>query len=95
MEQQDKRFEQLRFERKFVIIPYVIFAIIILAFNIFYTDLKIMMTLFGLFFAYNLIMLFIAFIKHFKRTLILMLILSIISGASFFFLIYVFAINHM
>ncbi|EHJ07075.1 hypothetical protein [Staphylococcus simiae] len=95
MEQQDKRFEQLRFERKFVIIPYVIFAIIILALNIFYTDLKIMMTLFGLFFAYNLVMLFMAFIKHFKRTLILMLILSIISGVAFFFLIYVFAINHM
>ena len=47
------------------------------------------MALFGIFFAYNLGMLFIAFIRHFKRTLILTLILTILSGAAFFTLLYV------
>ena len=43
------------------------------------------MVLFGLFFAYNLGMLFIAFIRHFKRTLILTLILTILSGIAFLY----------
>ena len=46
------------------------------------------MTLFGLFFAYNLGILFIAFINKYKRTLILTLILTILS-ATFFTLLYV------
>lgn len=53
MTNEDKRFEQLRFECKFIVIPYVIYAVIVLLLNIFYSDLKITMTLFGLFFAYN------------------------------------------
>ncbi|HCX9779472.1 TPA: hypothetical protein O0140_002651, partial [Staphylococcus aureus] len=53
MTNEDKRFEQLRFERKFIVIPYLIYAVIVLLLNIFYSDLKITMTLFGLFFAYN------------------------------------------
>lgn len=47
------------------------------------------MTLFGLFFAYNLGILFIAFINKYKRTLILTLILTILSAATFFTLLYV------
>ncbi|MDQ7157578.1 hypothetical protein RCF69_07650, partial [Staphylococcus warneri] len=39
-------------------------------------------------------LLFIAFIRHFKRTLILTLVLTILSGAAFFTLLYVFGINH-
>ncbi|NMT22146.1 hypothetical protein HGQ72_13570, partial [Staphylococcus aureus] len=55
MTNEDKRFEQLRFECKFIVIPYVIYAVIVLLLNIFYSDLKITMTLFGLFFAYNVV----------------------------------------
>ena len=51
------------------------------------------MSLFGLFFAYNLGILFIAFINRFKRTLILSLILTVLSGATFFTLLYVFGLN--
>lgn len=94
MTNEDKRFEQLGFERKFIIIPYVIYAVIVLLLNIFYSDLKITMTLFGLFFAYNVVILFIAFLKHYKRTLILSFILAILSGAGFFGIIYVYGINH-
>ncbi len=49
MTNEDKRFEQLRFERKFIVIPYLIYAVIVLLFDT-YSDLKITMTLFGLFF---------------------------------------------
>lgn len=94
MTNEDKRFEQLRFERKFIVIPYVIYAVIVLLLNIFYSDLKITMTLFGLFFAYNVVILFIAFIKHYKRTLLLSLILTVLSSAAFFGIIYVYGINH-
>lgn len=52
------------------------------------------MALFGLFFAYNLGLLFIAFIRHFKRTLILTLVLTVLSGAAFFTLLYVFGLRH-
>ena len=45
MTNEDKRFEQLRFERKFIVIPYLIYAVIVLLLNIFYSDLKITMTL--------------------------------------------------
>ncbi|MCT7901690.1 hypothetical protein N4W00_03995, partial [Staphylococcus aureus] len=41
MTNEDKRFEQLRFERKFIVIPYLIYAVIVLLLNIFYSDLKI------------------------------------------------------
>lgn len=40
MTNEDKRFEQLRFERKFIVIPYLIYAVIVLLLNIFYSDLK-------------------------------------------------------
>ena len=35
-------------------------------------------------FAYNLGLLFVAFVRHFKRTLILTAILTLLSGAAFF-----------
>ncbi|MCJ1656954.1 hypothetical protein MT340_010505 [Staphylococcus sp. NRL 16/872] len=93
MNNEDKRTKQIRFEFKWITIPYVVFAIIILLLNIFYTNIKVTMALFGLFFAYNLGMLFIAFINKFKRTLILTLILTILSAAVFFTLLYVFGLN--
>ena len=51
------------------------------------------MTLFDCSFAYNLGILFIAFINKYKRTLILTLILTILSAATFFTLLYVFGLN--
>ncbi|WP_154836480.1 hypothetical protein [Staphylococcus sp. Marseille-Q1834] len=93
MNNEDKRTKQISFEFKWITMPYVIFAIIVLLLNIFYTNIKVTMALFGLFFAYNLGMLFIAFINKFKRTLILTLILTILSAAVFFILLYVFGLN--
>lgn len=94
MNNEDKREQQIRFERNLITFPYLGFAIVVLLFNIFYTDIKVTMALFGLFFAYNLGLLFIAFIRHFKRTLLLTLILTILSGAAFFILLYVFGLKH-
>ena len=91
MNNEDK---QIKFERNLITFPYLGFAIVVLLFNIFYPDIKVTMALFGIFFAYNLGMLFIAFIRHFKRTLILTLILTILSGAAFFTLLYVFGLRH-
>lgn len=94
MNNEDKREKQIKFERDLITFPYLGFAIVVLLFNIFYPDIKVTMALFGIFFAYNLGMLFIAFIRHFKRTLILTLILTILSGAAFFTLLYVFGLRH-
>lgn len=94
MNNEDKREKQIKFERNLITFPYLGFAIVVLLFNIFYTDIKVTMALFGIFFAYNLGMLFIAFIRHFKRTLILTLILTVLSGAAFFTLLYVFGLRH-
>ena len=93
MNNEDKREKQIKFERNLITFPYLGFAIVVLLFNIFYPDIKVTMALFGIFFAYNLGMLFIAFIRHFKRTLILTLILTILSGAAFFTLLYVFGLR--
>ena len=54
---EDNRNKQIKFERNLITFPYLGFAFIVLLFNIFYTDVKITMVLFGLFFAYNLGML--------------------------------------
>ncbi|WP_367121012.1 hypothetical protein [Staphylococcus capitis] len=94
MNNEDKREQQIKFEKNLITFPYLGFAIVVLLFNIFYPDIKVSMALFGLFFAYNLGLLFIAFIRHFKRTLILTLVLTILSGAAFFTLLYVFGLRH-
>ncbi|GGI37579.1 hypothetical protein [Staphylococcus capitis] len=94
MNNEDKREQQIKFEKNLITFPYLGFAIVVQLFNIFYPDIKVSMTLFGLFFAYNLGLLFIAFIRHFKRTFILTLVLTILSGAAFFTLLYVFGLRH-
>lgn len=94
MNNEDKREQQIKFEKNLITFPYLGFAIVVLLFNIFYPDIKVSMALFGLFFAYNLGLLFIAFIRHFKRTFILTLVLTILSGAAFFTLLYVFGLRH-
>ena len=50
-----------------------------------------MMAFFGLFFIYNVGLLFVSFIRHFKRTMILTLILSIMAGSIFGLLMYLYA----
>ena len=94
MNNEDKREQQIKFEKNLITFPYLGFAIVVLLFNIFYPDIKVSMALFGLFFAYNLGLLFIAFIRHFKRTLISTLVLTVLSGAAFFTLLYVFGLRH-
>lgn len=94
MNNEDKREQQIKFEKNLITFPYLGFAIVVLLFNIFYPDIKVSMALFGLFFAYNLGLLFISFIRHFKRTLILTFVLTILSGAAFFTLLYVFGLRH-
>lgn len=94
MNNEDKREQQIKFEKNLITFPYLGFAIVVLLFNIFYPDIKVSMALFGLFFAYNLGLLFIAFIRHFKRTLILTLVLTVLSGTAFFTLLYVFGLRH-
>ena len=64
MNNEDKREQQIKFEKNLITFPYLGFAIVVLLFNIFYPDIKVSMALFGLFFAYNLGLLFIAFIRH-------------------------------
>lgn len=94
MNNEDKREQQIKFEKNLITFPYLGFAIVVQLINIFYPDIKVSMALFGLFFAYNLGLLFIAFIRHFKRTFILTLVLTILSGAAFFTLLYVFGLRH-
>lgn len=94
MNNEDFKQKQLNFEFRFIMIPYLIFAVIILLSNIFYSQIIITMTFFGLFFAYNLGLLFVAFVRHFKRTLILTAILTLLSGEAFFTIIYVFGLHH-
>ena len=93
MNNEDFKQKQLNFEFRFIMIPYLIFAVIILLSNIFYSQIIITMT-FWFVFAYNLGLLFVAFVRHFKRTLILTAILTLLSGAAFFTIIYVFGLHH-
>lgn len=70
---------QRKFERNTIHLPYLGFAIIVLLANIIYPDINLMMVLFGLFFLYNGGIFFVAFIKHFKRTMLLTFLLTILS----------------
>ena len=49
MNNKDKRTKQIRFEFRCITIPYTVFAIIVLLFNIFYTNIKVTMSLFDSF----------------------------------------------
>ncbi|MCE5039456.1 hypothetical protein [Staphylococcus auricularis] len=70
---------QRKFERNTIHLPYLGFAIIVLLANIIYPDINLMMVLFGLFFLYNGGIFFVSFIKHFKRTMLLTFLLTILS----------------
>ncbi|MGI2262628.1 MULTISPECIES: hypothetical protein [unclassified Staphylococcus] len=74
---------QFRFQRNFINFPFLGFAIVIALLNIIYPDINLMMTLFGLFFFYNGAILFVAFIKHYKRVMVLAIILTLLSLALF------------
>ena len=83
--------KQKQFELNFIHFPFLGFAVVILLLNIVYPDINIMMAFFGLFFIYNVGLLFVSFIRHFKRTMILTLILSIMAGSIFGLLMYLYA----
>ncbi|RIP35972.1 hypothetical protein BUZ14_04790 [Staphylococcus gallinarum] len=89
-----QRRKQLKFERNFINIPFLLFALIIAILNLSFPDINIMMTLFGLFFLYNGGILFVSFIKHYKRTTILSLILTILSLALFGLSLYLYATSN-
>ncbi|MBZ8172792.1 hypothetical protein FOG26_06365 [Staphylococcus cohnii] len=82
---------QFRFQRNFINFPFLGFAIVIALLNIIYPDINLMMTLFGLFFFYNGAILFVAFIKHYKRVMILAIILTLLSLALFGMTMYLYA----
>lgn len=86
-----QRRSQLKFERNFISFPFLVFALIVATLNIAYPDINIMMTLFGLFFLYNGGLLFVSFIKHYKRTTILALILTVMSLVLFGLSLYLYA----
>ncbi|MBA1353275.1 hypothetical protein ACQ23P_00500 [Staphylococcus cohnii] len=82
---------QFRFQRNFINFPFLGFAIVIALLNIIYPDINLMMTLFGLFFFYNGAILFVAFIKHYKRVMVLAIILTLLSLALFGMTMYLYA----
>lgn len=82
---------QHKFQRNFINFPFLGFAVVIAILNIVFPDINLMMTLFGLFFLYNGGILFVAFIKHYKRTTILALILTLLSMALFGASLYLYA----
>ncbi len=82
---------QFKFQRNFINFPFLGFALIIALLNIIYPDINVMMTLFGLFFLYNGGILFVAFIKHYKRVMVLAVILTLLSLAIFGMTMYLYA----
>lgn len=87
----EQRRKQLKFERNFINIPFLGFALVVVILNLSFPDINIMMTLFGLFFLYNGGILFVSFIKHYKRTTILSLFLTILTLALFGLSLYLYA----
>lgn len=83
--------KETKFQRNLINFPFLGFAIVILILNIAYPDINIFLALFGLFFLYNGGLLFVSFVKHYKRTMLQALILTILSGAIFGTLIYLYA----
>ncbi|ANZ34031.1 hypothetical protein [Staphylococcus carnosus] len=83
MNPDEKARQRIKFERNFVVLPYIIFAIIVFIFTTIFAQPTVVLTLFGIFLIYNAVLLFVAFIKHYHRTMILLLILTIFVGLIF------------
>lgn len=83
--------KETKFQRNLINFPFLGFAIVILILNIAYPDINIFLALFGLFFLYNGGLLFVSFVKHYKRTMLLSLVLTVLSGAIFGTLMYLYA----
>src|SRR5699024_2799791 len=82
---------QFKFQRNFINFPFLGFALIIALLYIIYPDINVMLTLFGLFFLYNVVILFFAFIKHYKRLMVLAVILTLLYLALFGMTMYLYA----
>ena len=83
--------KETKFQRNLINFPFLGFAIVILILNIAYPDINIFLALFGLFFLYNGGLLFVSFVKHYKRTMLLSLVLTVLTGAIFGTLMYLYA----
>ncbi|MDY5059905.1 hypothetical protein [Staphylococcus simulans] len=83
MNSEEQSRARMRFERNLIVFPYIIFAIIIFFFTMIISAPTVVLTLFGIFFIYNAVLLFVAFIKHYTRTMILLLVLTIFVGIMF------------
>ncbi|RIN76661.1 hypothetical protein [Staphylococcus simulans] len=83
MNSEEQSRARMRFERNLIVFPYIIFAIIIFFFTTIISAPTVVLTLFGIFFIYNAVLLFVAFIKHYTRTMILLLVLTIFVGIMF------------
>lgn len=87
--------KELKFQKRFITFPFLGFALVIAILNIVFPDITVMVTLFGLFFLYNAAILFVVFIHHFKRIMILSLILTILSLVLFGLTFYLYGLtNH-
>lgn len=90
-EKNDKlREKQFKFTRNLIILPFLGFALVVALLNIIYPDINTMLVLFGLFFFYNTGLLFVSFLKHYKRIMLLTLILTLMTLAIFGSLIYLY-----
>lgn len=85
MNPEEKALARIRFERNFVVFPYIIFAIIVFLCTTVFDLRNVVLTLFGIFFIYNGVMLFVAFLKHYRRTMVLLFVLTILVGLMFGF----------
>ncbi|MBU6943416.1 hypothetical protein [Staphylococcus sp. CWZ226] len=83
MNSEEQSRARMRFERNLIVFPYIIFAIIVFFFATIFSAPTVVLTLFGIFFIYNAVLLFVAFIKHYTRTMILLLVLTIFVGLMF------------
>lgn len=83
MNSEEQSRARMRFERNLIVFPYIIFAIIVFFFTTIFSAPTVVLTLFGIFFIYNAVLLFVAFIKHYTRTMILLLVLTIFVGLMF------------
>lgn len=83
MNSEEQSRARMRFERNLIVFPYIIFAIIVFFFTTIFSVPTVVLTLFGIFFIYNAVLLFVAFIKHYTRTMILLLVLTIFVGLMF------------
>lgn len=94
MATEQARLAQSRFRKKMIAIPYLIFAVILCFVFIIFPDITLVMTLFGLFFVYNVAVIFIAFLKKYNGALLYAFILTIFVAGLFGVFAYMYFTMH-